>query len=200
MPYTGHWSIPDPAIDSRIAEFGETSGDGGRVAIWCDDARKQQYVHIGHDSLGIITDDPLVLLQFLAMGYPEPGALEKTDITPMQAYLEHHGLVSPTGFDPEGMPVLPTALQGFLKQRFNLDIPATAADIGITDFASYQDATTTDPFARWIATATPDTSEADLAYELELMRTVDSLDLRDDDSTETIMEKIGTLFNTKDNI
>ena len=52
VPYTNHWSTPDTAVDNRIAEIGVTSGDGGRVAIWLDEAGKQQFVHIGHDSLG----------------------------------------------------------------------------------------------------------------------------------------------------
>ena len=30
------------------------------------------------------------------------------------------------------------------------------------------------------------------------MRTVESLDLKDDDSSQTLMQKIGTLFKSKD--
>lgn len=192
--YTGHWPAPNATVDARIAEIGETSGDGGRVAIWLDDTDKQQFVHIGHDSIGIITDDPRVLLQFLAMGYPEPGYLPQTNITPIQAALNHHG----SEFAPDEQPVVPTALQGFLKQRFDLDIPATARDLGIMDFSEYGDAQTSDPFARWLTSVTPEPSEADLAYELELMRTVESLDLKDDDSSDTILGKIGSLFTSKD--
>ncbi|MCX7566000.1 hypothetical protein OS189_06555 [Sulfitobacter sp. F26169L] len=198
LPYTSHWSTPDPAIDRRIFEFGETSGDGGRVAIWLDEAGKQQFVHIGHDSLGIIADDPLILMQFLAMGYPEPGALDQTDISPMQAYLEYHGVPSLADFGKEDQPVLPLDLQGYLKDRFDIDMPETAADIGIRRFAGYHDPDTTDPFARWIATVTPEPDEKDLAYELELMRRIESLDLKDDDTSQAIMDKIGTLFNSKD--
>ncbi|WP_299026353.1 hypothetical protein [uncultured Sulfitobacter sp.] len=199
LPYTGHWSAPDPQVDARIAEIGETSGDGGRVAIWLDDNGKQQFVHIGHDSLGVITDDPLVLLQFLAMGYPEPGSLVRSDITPVAAYLEYHGVVRLEDFGPKEQPVFPVAFQGFLKERFDLDMPATARDLEIADFPEYGDDTTSDPFARWINEATPEPSEADLAYEMELMRTIEALDLKDDDSSETIMGKIGSLFKSKDN-
>lgn len=198
LPYTGHWSTPDTKVDARIAEIGETSGDGGRVAIWLDEAGKQQFVHIGHDSIGIITDDPLVLLQFLAMGYPEPGYLPKTNITPTQATLDYHGVTNLSEFAPDEQPIVPTALQGFLKQRFDLDMPATARDLGVTDFSEYDDSQTSDPFARWLNSVMLGPSEADLAYELELMRTIESLDLKDDDSSDAILGKIGSLFNSKD--
>lgn len=197
LPYTDHWSTPDVSVDNRIAEIAATSGDGGRVAIWLDDTGKQQFVHIGHDSLGVITDDPLVLLQFLAMGYPEPGALERTDITPLQATLDYHGVAEITDLAPDEQPAFPTALQGFLKQRFDLDIPNTARDLGITDFPEYNDTETKDPFAKWTSSTAPEPTEEELAYELELMRTIESLDLSDNDSSETIMDKIGSLFRTK---
>ncbi|MEH6645328.1 hypothetical protein [Sulfitobacter sp.] len=198
LPYTDHWATPDPTIDARIAEIGETSGDGGRVAIWLDEAGNQQFVHIGHSSLGVITDDPLILLQFFAMGYPEPGTLERTDITPVQAILDTHGIADLEALGPNDQPIIPEAFQTFLKQRFGVDIPTAARDLGITNFAQYHDSDTTDPFARWIATASPEPSEAELAYGLELMRTVEALDIKDTDSTDVIMGKIGSLFQSKD--
>lgn|GEM_PF-1096866 len=197
LTYTDHWPTPDPVIDARIAEIAETSGDGGRLAIWLDDEGKQQFVHIGHETLGVITDDPLVLLQFIAMGYPEPGFLPQTDMTPMECYLADQGVARLEDLTPEDRPVMPTAFQAFLNQRFNLAIPATACDLGITDFPEYHDTDTSDPFARWIASATPAPSDADLAYELELMRTVETLDLKDDDTSDAIMAKIGSLFNSQ---
>lgn len=197
LPYTAHWPAPDPAVDTRIAEIAETSGDGGRLAIWRDDAGKQQFVHIGHETLGVITDDPLVLLQFIAMGYPEPGYLPQTDRTPMACYLAAQGVARVEDLPPADQPALPTDLQTFLKQRFDLDIPATARDLGITDFPEHHDTDTKDPFARWIAVATPAPSDDDLAYELELMRRVETLDLKDDDSSDAIMAKIGSLFNSQ---
>ena len=198
LPYTDHWSTPDPAVDARIFQIAETSGDGGRVAIWLDEAGKQQFVHIGHDRLGIITDDPLVLLQFLAMGYPEPGALNDTSLTPVQATLDYHGAGSLADFAEDEQPVVPTALQGFLKERFGLDMPATARELGIKDFPEYHDTDTNDAYANWIASVTPEPTEAELAYEMELMRTIEALDLEDDDDTDTIMGKIGSLFQGKD--
>ncbi|WP_298858751.1 hypothetical protein [uncultured Sulfitobacter sp.] len=195
----GIWSDTSIGFGDRLFEIAETSSDGGRIAIWLDEEGKQQYVHIGHKTLGVITDDPVVFLQFIAMGYPEPGSLMRTDITPVAAYLEHRGLVRLEDFRPDEQPVYPVALQGFLKERFDLDMPATARDLGITDFPEYGDDSTNDPFARWINEATPETSEADLVYEMELMRTIEALNLQDDDSSDTIMGKIGSLFKSKDN-
>ena len=195
--FTGHWETPDPILDSRMFEIGGTSGDGGSLAIWLAENGKQQFVNLGHDSAGIISDDPLIVLQFLAMGYPEPGILEQTDITPLQAFFEYHGVFNLDEFLPEEQPVYPSELQNFIKERFGLDTPATARAIGINNFSPYGEETT-DPFARWIAEITPPPSEADLAYEMELMRTVESLDLKDDDDPDTIMQKIGTLFKSKD--
>lgn len=196
--YTAHWEVPDPQIDTRIAQIATTSGDGGRVAIWRDDGGTQHFVHIGHDTLGILTDDPLVLLQFLAMGYPEPGALPLTGLTPSQAFLDAHGVARLSDLPAQDHPVPPTALQGFLKREFGLDMPRSARDIGIADFAQYHDDTTSDPFALWLGHVTPDTTQAELEYLQAIMRTVDSLDLKDDDTSETIMRKIGTLFHKDD--
>ncbi|MBB3994048.1 hypothetical protein GGR95_001689 [Sulfitobacter undariae] len=198
LPFTSHCSAPNPDVDNRIAEIATTAGDGGRAAIWLDEHGKQQFIQLGHDNASIITDDPLVFLQYLAMGYPEPGALEGTDITPLQSALEYHGFGSASDFAPNLSPILPIAFQGFLQNRFNLDIPATARDLGIKDFVEYNDEGTTDPFALWLTSVTPEPTEAELAYEMELMRTIDSLNLQDSDSSETILEKIGTLFNPKD--
>ena len=198
LPFTGHWSAPDAKIDKRIAEIATTSGDGGRAAIWLDQSGKQQFVHIGHDTLGIITDDPLVFLQFMAMGYPEPGALEGTDLTPLQSALDYNGHENLDDLAPEDLPVPPVAFQIFLHDRFDLTMPATARDIGIGGFTGYGDPNTTDAFARWVTSVTPEPTEADLAYELELMKTVESLDLKDSDSSDEILQKIGTLFKSKE--
>lgn len=198
LPFTGHWSAPDAKIDNRIAEIATTSGDGGRAAIWLDQSGKQQFVHIGYDTLGIITDDPLVFVQFMAMGYPEPGALEGTDLTPLQSALDYNGHETLDNFAPEDLPVPPVAFQIFLHDRFGLTMPATARDIGIGDFTEYGDTESTDAFARWVTSVTPEPTEADLAYEMELMRTVDSLDLKDSDSSDEILQKIGTLFKSKE--
>ncbi|KIN74326.1 hypothetical protein [Sulfitobacter guttiformis] len=197
LTYTGHWKTPDPAIDARIFEIGETAADGGRLAIWLDENGKQQFVHIGHDTLGVITDDPQVLLQFLAMGYPEPGYLQDPRRTPLADFLSIPRVNSVEDLPEDERPVFPIAFQEFLKDHFDLAIPNTAHDLGIENFSKYEDPDTSDPFALWIASVTPAATEADLAYELELMRTVESLDIKDTDSTETVMDKIGSLFKSK---
>lgn len=197
-PYTSHWSTPDTNVDKRIAEIAGISSDGGTIAIWLDNAGKQQFVQLGHDNHGIITDDPVTLIRYLAIGYLEPGMLERTDITPVQFLLEYHGVENLADLEPEDRPVLPTAFQNYIKERFGVDIPATARDLGINDFPEYHDEATTDPFARWLTSVTPEPTEADLAYEMELMRTVESLNLQDSDNSETILQKIGSLFKSKD--
>ena len=198
LKYTAHWSTPKPEVDDRIFEIVTTAGDGGRAAIWLDENGKQQFVQMGHDNIGIITDDPLVFLQYLAMGYPEPASLVQTDITPLHAFFDYHGVYDLNEIDENERHVAPTAFQGFLKEHFDLDMPTTAHAIGITDFPEYQDPDTTDPFARWLDAITPPPSEAELEYMQELMRTVESLDLKDDDSPDTLMQKIGSLFKSKD--
>ncbi len=198
LPFTAAWTTPDPAIDARIFELAETSGDGARAALWRDDAGAQYFVHIGHDTLGVITDDPVVFLQFLAMGYPEPGALARTDITPLDAALEHHGLTDADDLAPDDHPLPPTAFQAYLETTFNVPLPATARALGIPDFTPYHAPDATDPFARWVADVTPPPSEADLVYERALMDTVEQLDLRDTDSSDIIMQKIGGLFGRTD--
>ena len=194
LPFTHHCSTPDVAIDARVAEIATTAGDGGRAALWLDENGKQQFVHMGHDNIGLLTDDPLVFLQFLGMGHPEPGGLTKTSITPEQQY-EQNG----TGlFSGDTAPLRPIAFQKFLKDRFKLDMQATAQELGIKDFHEYPDDASTDPFERWVIAVTPEPTEADLAYELELMRRIESLNLQDDDSSDAVMQKIGSLFEPKD--
>jgi hypothetical protein len=198
LQFTSHWSTPDASVDARVAEIATTSGDGGRAALWLDDDGKQQFVHIGHDNIGHITDDPLVFLQFLAMGYIEPGGLALTDITPMQAALYDAGAETPADLPEDETPIMPTALQAFLKTRFDLDMPATAADLGITEFPEYHEPDTTDPFAKWLNATMPEPTQEELDYMEELVRTVEELDLKDTDSSQTLMQKIGSLFRSKD--
>lgn len=196
--YTGHWSTPETDVDDRIFEIATTAGDGGRAAIWRDGDGKQKFIHMGHDTTGIISDDPLVFLQFLAMGYIEPGSLERTDLTPLEGFFEYHGVDSMEDVAPEERLIAPTAFQAFLKARFSLDMPDTARAIGINDFHYYQDPDTSDPFNRWLTSVTPPPTQAELDYIDSLMRTVESLDLKDDDSPDTLMQKIGSLFKGKE--
>lgn len=168
MGYTSYWDEPNPTHDARIFELVSTSGDGGRAGLWLDEDGKQWYVHIGHDVAGVITDDPLVFLQFLAMGYIEPGALEVTNITPIEQSYGNWGITTDAEFQalrkeyaksgsdliPES-PRPPVQFQEFLTERFGLTYPATARDLGIMDFPYYGDPDTKDPFNRWLAVIEP---------------------------------------------
>ena len=155
-------------------------------------------MHLGHDTTGIIPNDPRAFLQFLAMGYPEPGSLRQTDITPLQAFFDYHGVYDMDEVAKDERPVPPNAFQTFLKDRFDLDMPATAHAIGVADFAYYQDPDTTDPFNRWLTSVTPPPTQEELDYIDNLMRTVEELDLKETGRSETLMQKIGRLFKSKD--
>ena len=180
LAYTGHWSTPNPAVDARIFEIATTSGDGGRAAIWIDDAGKQWFVHLGHDALGVISDDPLVLLQWLAMGYHEPGALEITDITPLASLLEYHGYESTDEFEEdEGLTIPPTDFQAFLTAEFGTTAPETAHALGIAEFDYYGDEESNDPLVKWIISVTPPPTEEELAYIDELTKMASEMDFDD---------------------
>jgi len=202
LKYTAYWSTPDPQVDSRIAEIATSSGDGGRVAIWRDPDDKQWFVHLGHDTLGVITDDPKVLLQFLAMGYGEPGGLEATDITPLQQALYFGGYDDISDMpEDEGPTLTPLAFQSFLKSEFDLDMPATARDLGIADFTDYGDATSTDPFVQWMIRVTPPPTAKELAYIAELEKIAEDMNFDDlalDDTPEPqgFLGKLKSLFGS----
>lgn len=202
LPYTGHWSTPDPAVDARIVEIATTSGDGGRAAIWVDDAGKQWFVHLGHDVIGVISDDPVVLLQWLAMGYGEPGAMEATDLTPLQLAMEYNGVETEAELaEYDALPLMPEAFQAYLHTTFGRELPATARALGIADFTYYGDPDSTDPFVRWLASVTPPPTEEELAYiaELEKMAaemTFDDLTLEDPDKPTGILGKLKGLFGS----
>lgn len=152
--FTRDWSQPDPAIDERIITLGTISSDGGRIVLWIDDNGKNWFAHLGTQTLGVISDNPLITLQFLAMGYREPGQLRTMASTPLKEALEHHNVVDTGGVDAPFVDVAPTVppsdLQAFLKREFKVSLPETARDLGIKDFVAYGDPNTTDPFARWI--------------------------------------------------
>jgi len=167
--FTDHQDTPDPDVNKRIAEIAMTAGDGGYVSIWLDDAGEQWFVHTGHDVIGTIGQDPVKLLQFLAMGYGEPGGLEETDITPLEQAMAFSGVEDPADFpDDEGPTIPPTAFQNFVMSTFGVTLPETARDLGIADFSYYDDADSTDPFVQWMIQITPPPTEEDLAYFEEL--------------------------------
>lgn len=114
---------PAEALE-RITTFATIDGSGGCMSFWLDDAGKQWIVVFNHGYPHVMTDDPLVALQFLAIGYLEPGTLlEPTmtvaDCAELDAYL------------PEEMPIPPEGFRAFLTETFGVTIPERASDLGI---------------------------------------------------------------------
>ncbi|MBT0957619.1 hypothetical protein IV417_09485 [Alphaproteobacteria bacterium KMM 3653] len=167
LRYTQFWEVPDPALDARLYEIAAIAGDGGRAALWLDDAGKQWIVSIGHDEIGVISDDPKVFLAFLAIGYAEPAWLSEPDASPMEIFLEENGYATLEEMEADygeevEAPIAPEAFRAFLEERFDITVPQTAAEIGLTGFASYGDLNSDDPFAAWVAQTTPPPTQAEL--------------------------------------
>jgi len=203
LAYTGHWATPDPAIDARIFEIAGVSGDGGRAAIWLDPQDSQHFVILGHDTLGLLTNDPVVFLQLMAMGYLELSSVEDFSMTPMQDALAYHGLDSLAAFNaisPDEPPMLvPTELQAFLQLEFGVTPPATAADLGIATPAPYGDETSEDAFVQWNNAVTPPPTPEELAYIEELTKmaenmTLEELNLNDPDEPKGIIDRLMGYF------
>ncbi len=208
-----HWVGGYPNADGRIFEIAITSGDGGRAVIWLDDAGVQQYVHLGHDNAGVISCDPVVFLQFLAMGYVEPGGLDFTDVTPEQDALEYYGLTDPSEFgknDPDEQPAIePTAFRQFIETEFNVKIPETARALGIADFTAYGQQRSDDPFINWLISVTPPPTAEELAYIAKLEKMVEGLnienldiesldfsELEPDPESKGLLDKLKGLFGS----
>ena len=202
LRYTFNWSTPDPTVDARIGEIAFTSSDGARVAIWMDDAGAQWFVHLGHDTIGIISQDPIVLLQFLAIGYLEPGNVENTSHTAEQDALAYHGFADASEFsEDEGPPIPPDAFRAYVTSQFGVSIPTRASDLGIRDFVEYGTTDSKDPFVNWLNAVTPPPTEAELAYIQELADLAESMDLsefdlNEDEKPKGILGKLKGLFGS----
>ena len=199
LPYTGHWSTPDPAIDARIFEIADVSGDGGRAAIWLDPDGKQQFVMIGHDTLGVLTDDPVKFLQLMAMGYLELSSVDDFSVTPLNHAVAYNGLENLAAFEalsPDEPPMLvPTALQAFLQSEFGVTAPASAMELGIKTPAPYGEEDSEDAFVAWNTAVTPPPTPEELAYIEELAKiaenmTIEDLNLDDPDEPKGIIDTL----------
>ncbi len=113
---------PPPEVASRVASIARIAGDGGTLALWRDDEDRQRIVVFNHGEPHVLTDDPVVALQFLAIGYVEPGALLYPDLTAAEQAIEH-------GSDTP--PIPPTEFQAFVKSEFGVEVPERASDLGI---------------------------------------------------------------------
>lgn len=198
LPHTGHWAKPDPDIDSRINEIAKTSGDGATAAIWQDDTGAQWFVHLGHDTCGVITQDPITFLQFLAMGYCEPGALPRTDLTPVEDMMQSCGVETPEALEAEGggLPLPPRAFRKYLETTFGVTFPATAAELGIANFTPYGTANADDPFVTWLNAVTPPASQEELDYIKDLHDMATSITVKDSESTG-LWGKVKGIFGGK---
>ncbi len=132
---------PSEAMLARIATVAKIAGDGGRLGFWCDDDGMQWVVVFNHGIPYVLTADPVVAVQFLGLGYPEPACLEDPTVSPEEemAYPGAPPLVVPQGY------------RDFLTARFGRPLPRTAADLGLRIPASGDP----DPLRDWIEAETP---------------------------------------------
>lgn len=138
----------DPPIEvtSRIASIARIAGDGGTLALWADPTDTQHLVVFNHGIPYVLTSDPIAALQFLAIGYSEPGAL--TDPTPTATQQATRDMAEP--------PLLPTAFRNFIETTFQVTIPARASDLGIT----IPPETAPDPIRDWLDKMIPEPDPA----------------------------------------
>ncbi len=130
----------------RLAPFIRTGGDGSQAALWLDPEDRLRFVHLGSGSgstwAGVITDDPVEMLRFLAIGYPEPCWPDVFDATPVEVY-EDRDLDDEAPFAP------PRLFQQWLTTTFDVTIPIRGCDI-VPCAPDMHDAENTDPFLVWL--------------------------------------------------
>ncbi|WP_339987606.1 hypothetical protein [Gymnodinialimonas ulvae] len=130
---------PPPQAIARITTIAKIAGDGGTLSFWLDDDGKQWITVFNHGIPHVLTDDPIVALQFLAIGYSEPGALTDPNVTPLEAQY--------------GDPItVPKAFQDFISATFGVSIPARASDLGIV----IPPESAPDPLRAWLDEVMPE--------------------------------------------
>jgi hypothetical protein len=129
---------PPEDVVARITTIAKIAGDGGTLSLWLDPEGKQHFVVFNHGTPYLLCDDPLVALQFLALGYMEPGSLEDPTVMPLE--------------DANGDDIHPPhAFRAFLTETFGVTLPERASDLGIT----IPPETDPDPVRDWLAAAMP---------------------------------------------
>jgi len=136
-------------ITTRCATIADAAGDGGKLALWLDDAGQQQFVIFNHGWPYVLTDDPLVALQFLGIGYSEPAALQD----PSQTAAEQ------SETDMAFPPILPKDYCAFLLDQFAVVVPKRASDLGIS---IPLDDDLSDPARIWLEANTPEERPEDI--------------------------------------
>ncbi|GAB5447069.1 hypothetical protein [Gymnodinialimonas sp.] len=133
---------PPNEVTARVASIAIIAGDGGTLALWADAADRQHIVVFNHGIPHVLTSDPLVALQFLAIGYSEPGALTDPTLTAEEQAAQ----------DMAEPPLLPQAYRAFLESTFNVALPSRASDLGI----SIPPDTAPDPIRDWLDQMMPE--------------------------------------------
>ncbi|PWK59937.1 hypothetical protein [Roseicyclus mahoneyensis] len=133
---------PGEAMLARIATVAKIAGDGGRLGFWCDADGVQQIVVFNHGIPYVLTADPVVAVQFLGLGYPEPACLEDPTISPEEEM----------AFPGAPPLMLPLGYRDFLTARFGRPLPRTAADLGLR-IPAFDDS---DPLRDWMEAETQD--------------------------------------------
>jgi len=141
--YVRRWTRGDVEGASRLAPLIRTGGDGSHAALWLDGQGEQRFVHMGSGSgstmLGVLAQSPVDMLHLVAIGYDELCWPENFSMTPKDA----------RNLDEDEEYVPPLAFRKFVEASFGIKVPATASEV-VGSVASMLDASSDDPFWRWI--------------------------------------------------
>ncbi|MFJ9315593.1 hypothetical protein ACIRN4_15475 [Pimelobacter simplex] len=148
--YTGN---PDAAETSSVVPIARTGGDGSYAALWFDGDRTR-YGHLGSGSgsswVGLIADDTVGFLRFLAIGYGEPAWPEVHALTPAEDLARELAEAD----DADGAETFawqpPDALRSWLRTTFGVEVPERATEIvAVTPHIDAE--SDDDPFWRQVA-------------------------------------------------
>lgn len=144
-----YWMGKDVPGSKRLAPFIRTGFDGSSAALWLDPNDRLRFVHLGSGSgsswAGVITDDPIEMLRFLGMGYPEPCWPQYFGLTPEEAY-------DADDFSDEAPFTPPRQFQQWLSSAFGATIPSHASEV-IHTTPNMDAVGPTDPFLLWLRSA-----------------------------------------------
>lgn len=150
--YSRHSKRADLA--ARFAPFCRTGGDGSCAALWIDDDGAQHIVHLGSGSGSmmacVLADDPVDFLRLLAIGYVELCWPDEHGRTPRDLYEEERERLGDEESEELGEFTQPEALRRWVTETFGVTIPETASELIVDPADMDRDATSPDPFCRWV--------------------------------------------------